>query len=115
MMAKKKPGQQRKAPLQLVVRVSHELDQTLRKAADGLEIDLSALVRMILVEHVGEYIRRGTAARKKVEDALADAADPASDAPPTSAAGSKPVSGPKRSGRPAGYPEGGQENRNMEL
>lgn len=73
-MAKKKVAPVRKAPPQLVVRISEDLDRNLRKAADGLELDLSGVVRMILSEHVAEYIRRGIKSRKAVQKALAEAA-----------------------------------------
>jgi hypothetical protein len=67
-MAKTK-GRQRKVSPQLVVRISEELDRSLREAANGLELDLSALVRLMLVEHVAEYVERGVAAGERLRRA----------------------------------------------
>jgi hypothetical protein len=67
-MAKSKAKQRNVSP-QLVVRISEELDQALREAANGLELDLSALVRLMLVEHVAEYVERGVAAAERLRRA----------------------------------------------
>ena len=68
--AKAKLGMKRttKTP-QLVVRVSGELDGHLRAAAQGLGLDLSGLVRMMLTEHVAAYIERGLAAKARANAA----------------------------------------------
>ena len=65
----KKAGRRRTVRPQLVVRISEDLDQSLREAADGLELDLSGLVRMILAEHVGAYVERGVAAGERLRHA----------------------------------------------
>ena len=52
--------------MQLVVRLNVQLDADVRAAAEGLGIDVSNLVRMVLTEHIAEYIGRGLSARKRV-------------------------------------------------
>ena len=52
--------------MQLVVRLNPQLDADVRAAAGGLGIDVSNLVRMVLTEHIAEYIGRGLSARKRV-------------------------------------------------
>ena len=51
--------------MQLVVRLNPQLDADVRAAAGGLGIDVSNLVRMVLTEHIAEYIGRGLSARKR--------------------------------------------------
>lgn len=54
--------------MQLVVRVSDQLNVDLRTASEGLGVDVSNLVRMILTEHVSEYLERGSRAKKRLQD-----------------------------------------------
>ena len=53
----------------LIVRIAVRLDDDLRLAAQGLGVDVSNLVRMVLIEHVPTYIERGLDARRRAESA----------------------------------------------
>jgi len=59
----------------LIVRLTEQLHADLRIGADGLGMDVSNLVRMILVEHVPTYIERGRDARRRAESARAEVGD----------------------------------------
>jgi hypothetical protein len=113
-MAKKRSDARRKVPPQLVVRISEDLDQNLRKAADGLGLDLSGLVRMVLTEHVAEYVRRGIKSRQDVQAALAEASSDDASAESAAGAANKGVDS-KRTRRKPDFPPEGQENRNMQF
>jgi hypothetical protein len=56
---KRKPG----ATKQLNVRVPADLAERLEDTAEALGTDLSSLIRMVLVEHLGEYEERVRRAR----------------------------------------------------
>jgi antitoxin component of RelBE/YafQ-DinJ toxin-antitoxin module len=59
----------------LLVRVNERIDQDLHIAAEGLGIDISNLVRMVLIEQLPTYIERGIDARKRAEAAREKAAE----------------------------------------
>jgi hypothetical protein len=113
-MAKRK-GRSRNVSPQLVVRISEDLDQSLREAASGLELDLSALVRLILVEHVAEYVERGVAAEERLRharekrgaDKVVTGAVPL---PPANEHERSLVFGPDRDRPDEGTPSGGSGN-----
>ncbi len=91
-MPKRKAAGSVGAAPQLVVRVSRELDGDLRAAAAALDIDVSNLVRMVLTEHLGEYIERGVLARKKLREARAKLAGPGAGVPaPAEATSNRPA------------------------
>lgn len=64
-MPRTKSGAVGPKAMQLVVRLNPQLDADVRAAAGGLGIDVSNLVRMVLTEHIAEYIGRGLSARKR--------------------------------------------------
>jgi hypothetical protein len=58
-------------PVQIVFRVSRDLHEALLTAGAGLGLDMSNLLRMILAEHVAEYIQRAKKAVAAREQARA--------------------------------------------
>lgn len=75
-MPRKKDDKPARGSPQLVVRLSAQLDKDLRAAAGGLDLDVSNMVRMLLTEHLGDYIRRGVRARKELREARAEPSTP---------------------------------------
>jgi hypothetical protein len=73
MPKKKQSGE---TAVQVVFRVPQSLHEAVQAAAQGLGLDLSNLLRMVLSEHVAEYIERGKRAAAALEQARA-AAQPA--------------------------------------
>jgi len=57
---------------QVVFRIPADLHDALQTAATGLGIDLSNLLRMMIAEHVPEYIARGRKAASALEQARAN-------------------------------------------
>jgi hypothetical protein len=71
MPRKKQPSE---APaVQVVFRVPQVLHDALTTAAAGLSVDLSNLLRMMIAEHVAEYIERGRRAAAALGQARAQA------------------------------------------
>jgi hypothetical protein len=71
MPRKKQPSE---APaVQVVFRVPQDLHDALTTAAAGLSVDLSNLLRMMIAEHVAEYIERGRRAAAALGQARAQA------------------------------------------
>jgi hypothetical protein len=56
---------------QIVFRLPQDLHDALLTAAAGLGLDLSNLLRMMIAEHVAEYIERGRRAAAALEHARA--------------------------------------------
>jgi len=79
-MARKTVGKASRTSPQLVVRLSDQQDEDLKAAAEGLDLDVSNLVRMILTEHLSEYIHRGLKAKKKLREARAELESSTTDA-----------------------------------
>jgi hypothetical protein len=71
MPKKKQPGEAE--TLQIVFRVPKELHNALQTAGAGLGLDLSNLLRMLIAEHVAEYIERGRRAAAALEQARGQA------------------------------------------
>ena len=71
-MPRKKTDPPARGSPQRVVRLSDRLDRDV-KAAAGLDLDVSNLVRMVLTAHLGEYIDRGRRARQALRDGRAAA------------------------------------------
>jgi len=88
-MPRKKGDKPKTRSPQLVVRIPDLLEKDLLSAADGLGVDLSNLVRMILTEHVGEYSERGRIARERRKSP-----PPKPTAPPKPAAPPMPTAPP---------------------
>lgn len=57
----------------LIVRIPVQIDRDLRLAADLLGVNVSNLVRLVLIENIPTYIDRGLDARKRAEQARARA------------------------------------------
>lgn len=57
-MARKKRGKPKLPTHQLVVRLTAEMDHDLRWASEGLGMDVSDLVRMLLKLHLPEYFKK---------------------------------------------------------
>ena len=57
--------------VQIVFRITRDLHDALLTAAAGLGLDLSNLLRMMVAEHVAEYIDRGKRAAVALEQARA--------------------------------------------
>ena len=57
------------ASVQVVFRLPGGLHAALQAAAVGLGVDLSNLLRMLIAEHVAEYIERGRKAAAALEQA----------------------------------------------
>jgi len=55
--------------VQIVFRITRDLHDALLTAAAGLGLDLSNLLRMMVAEHVAEYIDRGKRAAVALEQA----------------------------------------------
>jgi hypothetical protein len=70
MPRKKQSGE---TAVQVVFRVPQSLHDAVQAAAQGLGLDLSNLLRMMLAEHVAEYIERGKRAAAALEQARAEA------------------------------------------
>lgn len=88
-MPRKKSSKAMHQSIQLVVRVPEVLERDLMLAAEGLGLDQSNLVRMILTEHVAEYIERGQGALVRTKAARKKKARPSkpSNSPPASPEG----------------------------
>jgi hypothetical protein len=71
-MPKKKQAQEI-ASEQVVFRLGQPLRAAVLMAAQGLGLDLSNLLRMMIAEHVAEYIGRGKRAAAALEQARAEA------------------------------------------
>jgi hypothetical protein len=71
-MPKKKQAQEI-ASEQIVFRLAQPLYEAVLLAAQGLGLDLSNLLRMLIAEHVAEYIERGKRAAAALEQARAEA------------------------------------------
>ena len=67
MMPKKK-GSTAVPAMQVVFRIPADLHDALQTAASGLGIDLSNLLRMMIAEHVPEYIGRGRRAANRASE-----------------------------------------------
>jgi hypothetical protein len=57
------------ASVQVVVRLPGSLHNALQAAAVGLGLDMSNLLRLVLSEHIGEYVTRGRKAAAALEQA----------------------------------------------
>jgi hypothetical protein len=66
----KKPGKEPLVPV--VFRVPATMYDTIQEAVNLLKIDTSGLIRMMIAEHIGEYIARG----RKGAESLAQARNP---------------------------------------
>lgn len=53
---------------QIAFRASDDLFEMLERAANGLGLDLSNLVRMVLREHIHEYLRRVDEIEKRQQE-----------------------------------------------
>ncbi len=58
--------------VQIVFRVPQNLRDALGIAADGLNLDLSSLLRLLIAEHLPEYIERAKQATVAMEHARAE-------------------------------------------
>src|SRR5262249_20289622 len=58
--------------VQIVFRITRDLHDALLTASAGLGLDLSNLLRMMVAEHVAEYIDRGKRAAVALEQARAE-------------------------------------------
>jgi hypothetical protein len=96
MPKKKQPSEV--PSLQVVFRVPQELRDALQAAAAGLDIDLSNLLRMMLREHVAEYIERGKRAAAALEQARAGL-EAAASAPQQSQGGGQQTKATQRANR----------------
>jgi hypothetical protein len=76
-MPKKKKQVPETPQVQIVFRVPQDLYQALQAAAAGLAVDLSNLLRMLVREHVAEYVARGQRAAAALEQARAEVAQAA--------------------------------------
>jgi hypothetical protein len=54
------------APVQIVFRVPASLHVALQEAMDLLNVDMSNLLRMMISEHIGEYIARGKKGKERL-------------------------------------------------
>jgi len=96
----KKKGPTAIPAMQVVFRIPADLHDALQTAATGLGIDLSNLLRMMIAEHVPEYIARGRKAASALEQARAAVQQGDSIAEPAREADQKvslPSGGQKRS------------------
>jgi len=64
-----KPAESQPQVVQIVFRISRDQHAALQAAAAGLGLDLSNLLRMMILEHVPEYVERGKRAAALLEQA----------------------------------------------
>jgi hypothetical protein len=65
----KKKIQPEQPSVQIVFRVPADLHEALQTAATSLTLDMSNLLRLMITEHVAEYIKRGEQAADDLRNA----------------------------------------------